>query len=266
MSLHQLQSDQRRLALHAQRRSLFWRIHFWAALIASPFALVATLTGILYIFTPQIEQVLYDHLDQVVATGQMRSLDELIVAAQADAPAGLALHSVVPPFAPTDALRVTFAPQGRSASGHEGHQHGAVKLATPAAPVRPAFGAPAKAVLVHVNPYSGAVLGSLAGQDRFGNWSKKLHSCLLQSDNWRWMIELAASWLMVMLLTGVWLWWPRAGRKPRQQRAGGGPITRSMPCGQPRVSRHAGPNWRWPYAPTYRCFDSGCGAAAVWIR
>lgn len=25
------------------------------------------------------------------------------------------------------------------------------------------------------------------------------------------MIELAASWLMVMLLTGIWLWWPRSG-------------------------------------------------------
>ena len=27
--------------LIARRKSLYWRIHFWAALIASPFALVA---------------------------------------------------------------------------------------------------------------------------------------------------------------------------------------------------------------------------------
>jgi uncharacterized iron-regulated membrane protein len=201
-------SQQHCQQLHARRRSLFWRIHFWAALIASPFALVATLTGILYIFTPQIEQVLYGHLDQVVAAGPMRSLDELIAAAKTGAPAGLALHSVAPPYAATDALKVTFAPEGRPVSGHEGHQHGAVK---PAAPARPAFGAPAKAVVVHVDPYTGMVLGSLTGQDRFGNWSKRLHSRLLQSDNWRWMIELAASWLLVMLLTGVWLWWPHAG-------------------------------------------------------
>jgi uncharacterized iron-regulated membrane protein len=29
-------------SLSARRHSLFWRIHFWAALIASPFALIAT--------------------------------------------------------------------------------------------------------------------------------------------------------------------------------------------------------------------------------
>ena len=33
-------------ALRAQRRSLLWRIHFWAALIASPVALLAALSGV----------------------------------------------------------------------------------------------------------------------------------------------------------------------------------------------------------------------------
>lgn len=48
-------------------------------------------------------------------------------------------------------------------------------------------------------------------QERFNVWARKLHSRLLQSDNWRWMIELAASWMIVMLATGVYLWWPRRG-------------------------------------------------------
>ena len=79
----------------AQRRSLFWRIHFWAALIASPFALLAALTGIVYIFTPQIESALYGKLDRVVPAGTMRPLDEGIQAAKAAVPAGLALRSVM---------------------------------------------------------------------------------------------------------------------------------------------------------------------------
>nr|WP_315489115.1 PepSY-associated TM helix domain-containing protein [uncultured Rhodoferax sp.] len=56
-------------ALVAQRRSLLWRVHFWAALIASPFAVLAALTGILYIFTPQIEAQLHGHLDTVAPVG-----------------------------------------------------------------------------------------------------------------------------------------------------------------------------------------------------
>jgi uncharacterized iron-regulated membrane protein len=194
----------------AQRRSLFWRIHFWAALIASPFALLATLTGILYIFTPQVEAKLYGHLEQVAPSGTMLPLDQLVDIAKDNAPAGLVLHSVVPPFAASDVLKLTFSPPGKAAGGHEGHQHAGSKAATSAPP---AFGAPSSSVVLYLHPYTGQVLGSLAPQERFGNWAKKLHSSLLQNDGWRWMIELAASWLMVMLLTGVWLWWPRNGAK-----------------------------------------------------
>ena len=59
------------MALLQQRRSALWRIHFWAALLASPFALAAALTGLLYVFTPQIEHRLYAHLDQVTPQAQM---------------------------------------------------------------------------------------------------------------------------------------------------------------------------------------------------
>jgi len=45
------------------RKNIWWRVHFWAALFATPFVLVATLTGVLYVFTPQIENYLYGHLD-----------------------------------------------------------------------------------------------------------------------------------------------------------------------------------------------------------
>ena len=63
--------------------------------------------------------------------------------------------------------------------------------------------------MVYVNPYTAQVLGMQAEAERFGNWSRRLHSSLLQGERWRWMIELAASWLMVMLITGIVLWWPR---------------------------------------------------------
>ncbi|MES2770803.1 MAG: PepSY-associated TM helix domain-containing protein, partial [Pseudomonadota bacterium] len=81
-------------ALSALRRSLCWRLHFWSALIASPFALIAALTGILYVFTPQIESVLYRQFDQVQAQGTARQLDELVAAASLAAPRGWRVHSV----------------------------------------------------------------------------------------------------------------------------------------------------------------------------
>lgn len=81
-------SESANTARLARRKSLFWRIHFWAAVIASPFALIAALTGILYIFTPQIEAVLYDRLDHVAPAGAMHPLDDAVAAARVAAPSG----------------------------------------------------------------------------------------------------------------------------------------------------------------------------------
>lgn len=204
--------------LIARRKSLYWRIHFWAALIASPFALVATLTGILYVFTPQIEARLYQHLDHVAPQASMLPLDAAVAAAERAAPRGWAVQHVVPPFQQDDAVQVAFAPPGGVQDEHAGHGG----HAAPATPPRPKFGLPAQAIIVYVNPYDARVLGSLASSERFGNWAKKLHSRLLQNDGWRWMIELAASWLMVMLVTGVVLWWPRGAQSGLPKRGARG--------------------------------------------
>ncbi len=263
---------------HARRRSLFWRIHMWAALIASPFALIATVTGILYIFTPQIEAALYRNIDHVVPSGAMLPLDHAVAAARAAAPAGLGVLSVLPPYQSDEAVRVTLAPLGQTGGEHEIHQapqqqetppaqpnaqhrhaanarasapelaplaDAATHRAPPQAPpqitpatqqgtahvaptsvaeasAKPAFGTPSGSVVVYVDPYTGTVLGMLASGDRFGQWTKKLHSRLLRGEGWCWMVELAASWMLVMLLTGVYLWWPRGAQKALPQAGAAG--------------------------------------------
>jgi uncharacterized iron-regulated membrane protein len=185
--------------ISSRRRSLYWRIHFWAALIASPFTLIAALTGLLYIFTPQIEARLYRHLDHVAPAASMLPLDAAVASARRLNPPGLVVQSVLPPYASTDPVKVIFVPgQGQS----NGHHH----------PVQAQARGGANPLTVFVNPYDGQVLGTQMEQERFSWWAKNLHSRLLQGEGWRWMIELAASWLMVMLLTGVVLWWPRAGQ------------------------------------------------------
>jgi uncharacterized iron-regulated membrane protein len=208
--------------LPLQHKSALWRIHFWAAVLASPFALLATLTGIVYVFTPQIEQVLYGHLDTVEAAGQALPLDDVVHAAHRVAPIGWQLMAVVPGHAADDSTRVVFAPptlasNSKAPAGE--HNHSSSSSAGPAdadqaktgqqmgVKKRPSFNWPAKALVVYMNPYTAQVLGEHANQDRFNQWAKRLHSRLLQDDGWRWMIELAASWLMVMLVTGMWLWW-----------------------------------------------------------
>jgi uncharacterized iron-regulated membrane protein len=198
----------------AQRRSLFWRIHFWAALIASPFALVATLTGMLYIFTPQIEAQLYGQLERVAPQGARLPLDAAVnaanEAAMRAAPAGFEVQAVAPPARPEDAVRVSFGRPAGGGGAHAGHGQPAPAAAAPAsASQRPGPGG--DRITVFVDPYRARVLGIQRDRDRFSEWARRLHSRLLQGDSLRWMIELAASWMLVMLLTGVYLWWPHNG-------------------------------------------------------
>ncbi|MFC5458790.1 PepSY-associated TM helix domain-containing protein [Massilia niabensis] len=195
-------------ALPARRRSLLLRVHFWAALIASPFILVATLTGLVYIFTPQVEARLYAHLDRVTPAGAMLPLDRSVAAARMAAPGNLELRSVAPAFGPGDAVRVSFEPARAHAAGAHHHAAPAPQGATP--------------LTVFVNPYDARVLGAQAPGERFSEWARTLHSRLLQGEGWRWMIELAASWLFVMLLTGLVLWWPGRGQPilPRRGKKG----------------------------------------------
>jgi uncharacterized iron-regulated membrane protein len=217
--------------LMARRKSAFWRIHLWAAFIATPFALIGALTGMLYIFTPQIEAVLHGPLDRVAPGPARLALDELVAAARRAAPADTSLRYVVAPDGADESVRVYFSPAGEKPrkaaadagehalhTGHAGHAGAAgTPGATPSAAPAPKGAAMDHRLpqghIVYVDPYTGRVLGLHGEMDRFSTWSKRLHSSLLQGNDWRWMLELSTSWLVVMLLTGIYLWWPRGAQR-----------------------------------------------------
>lgn len=92
-------------ALAARRRSLYLRVHCWAALIATPFLLLATLTGLLYVFVPQIEARLYEGLDRVAPRGVMLPLDRSVAAAQGAVPMAWRCARCCRPSRPATASR-----------------------------------------------------------------------------------------------------------------------------------------------------------------
>ena len=84
--------------------------------------------------------------------------------------------------------------------------------------VLPASGTAAAQVLVdkgaqqfrvYIHPQTLAVLHLVNEDKRLENVVKKLHGELLIGDVGSWMVELAASWAVIMILTGLFLWWPR---------------------------------------------------------
>ena len=189
-------------------RRLFWRVHFWAGLVTAPIVLFAALTGLLYVLAPQIEARVHADVDHVAAPAGAvpMSLDVQLAAARV-AMEGAMPRAVVPAFGAGDTTQVFFA---APPSVHAGHGAGAEH--DPGLP---------RGRIVYVNPYTAQVVGHLAEMARFKTWARKLHASMLQGDGWRWLIELGASWMLVMLATGLALWWPRS-------QAAGGPGWRAL--------------------------------------
>ncbi len=163
---------------------LLLRVHFYAGLIVAPFLLVAALTGLVYAFTPQIERAYYAH-ELVIdhPGGDTKTLSAQVAAARAAHPAG-DLTAIRPGEGETT-TQVDFTSPGLD----EEHFH-----------------------TVYVNQYTGAVTGQLTtwwATTPLKTWFDDLHRNLHLGVAGRYYSEFAASWLWVITVGGVFLWWRR---------------------------------------------------------
>jgi uncharacterized iron-regulated membrane protein len=162
-----------------------WRWHFYAGLVAAPFALWLAFTGALYLWKPQYEEWRYRDLLNVpaVATsagGQTALSAEAQLAAARAAYPKLTAVQFIPAFQPGRTAEVQFGSRG---SGEK--------------------------ISVFVNPATAAIVGERRESDRLMTTIHDLHGSLLAGRTGEIVIELAASWMFVLLLTGFYLWWPR---------------------------------------------------------
>lgn len=166
----------------------FWRWHFWAAFLVIPFVLLQSTTGTLYLWHEEWVDWAYPELRFVEPSQAPASLDAQVAAALASQPHARATTVRVE----TDPRRSTQVIFG----GH--HGEGADALPFP----------------VFVDPYRAHVLGTIPAWQWMPGWSRKIHGGWPLGDAGSWLLELGACWAVVMILTGLYLWWPRDGRGP----------------------------------------------------
>ncbi|MFM1652851.1 PepSY-associated TM helix domain-containing protein [Brevibacillus sp. B_LB10_24] len=155
-----------------------WRWHFYAGVIFAPFLIFLSVTGAVYLFKPQWESFMYRELTHV-----QEMKDEMAASEQ------IGKVSEAYPDAKIISYRPSSAP-GRTAE---------VEITRGG-----------KAITVFVNPYSGKVIGELANDETFMERMKNLHNGMLWggviANRW---VELTACWGVILIITGVFLWWPR---------------------------------------------------------
>ncbi len=154
-----------------------WRWHFYAGLFCVPFVIILALSGSLYLFKPQIEAWLDRPYDHLAFAGAPASADAQIEAALAAVPGGR-LKSYEVRHDPHDSARIEVSAKGET-------------------------------MLVYIHPQSLAVLQKVNDKDRPMVVIKTLHGELLMGDRGSNLVELAASWAIVMVVSGLYLWWPR---------------------------------------------------------
>ncbi len=157
--------------------NLAWRWHFYAGLFVAPFMILLAITGIIYLFKPQLDPLMYRSLMVVTPAEHTLSADELMQR----------VHSRYPKDGITQYLPATAADRSAqfvlTAKGRE--------------------------LNVFINPYTGAVLGDQDAKLNLQAIARALHGELMIGTVGDRLVELAAGWGIVLVVSGLYLWWPR---------------------------------------------------------
>lgn len=190
-----------------------WRLHFWVGLFAAPALIVLACSGLVILYSQPLDDWLNRDLFVVSQGPETVPLDDQIAVARRHVGADFALDAVTPPSAGDRSTRVDFLP--------------------PDAPEYPA--GESNLTQVFVNPYTGQYLGQRTELSGLVGWANQLHRMfgndgpqiqlpslghLISPSAYPdatipvgignlWM-ELTAVWLLVLLGSGIYLWWPRA--------------------------------------------------------
>jgi uncharacterized iron-regulated membrane protein len=182
-----------------------WRWHFYAGLFCVPFVILLAITGSIYLFKPQVEAFAERPFNHLVASGPYAPAADQMTRAVAAVPG--AHFSAYEVRDPRDATRVLVGLD-------DGSQ-----------------------VRVYLHPVTGAVLKVLPEDRRLMEVVKTIHGELLLGAGGSIVVELAAAWALVMVVSGLYLWWPRG-------RSGVAGIL------YPRLSAKGRPMWRDLHAVT----------------
>jgi uncharacterized iron-regulated membrane protein len=156
-----------------------WRWHFYAGLYVVPFLLILACTGLIMVYGNSVETFLGKKY-YVAPGGDRISLVDQAAAAKAAIPGGEVSLFV----SPRDDDRASIFLVNADDQAH----------------------------VVSVDPHDGKMLGTIVKDDTWFYWAENIHGTLLIGDIGDRLQEIAAGLGVVLVVSGLYLWWPRNGR------------------------------------------------------
>ncbi|WP_378184949.1 PepSY-associated TM helix domain-containing protein [Aquimarina sp. W85] len=155
-----------------------WKWHFIAGIISLPFILCLSITGGIYLFKTTYEKPIYKEIKTILPSNKAISYQQQWELAKESA-----LKKPTAVIVPSHKSQATEFVSGR-------------------------FGA---ATSIFIDPYKGEVSGEIVPMNSLMYKIRKLHGELLLGTSGTLIIELIASWMVVLLITGIFIWWPARG-------------------------------------------------------
>lgn len=157
---------------------LIWRWHFYAGLLCIPLVITLSISGVIYLFKPQIDAWVDQPYQQLELSGQRTAANHQIEAALGAVP-GAHFSAYQLPEHERQAVIVHVLKDGEK-------------------------------ILVYVNPFTLEVLKSVGYEAQFIRLVRSFHGELLAGNTGSVIVELAACWAIVLVISGLYLWWPRS--------------------------------------------------------
>jgi len=161
--------------------NLAWRWHFYAGLFVAPFMIMLSLTGIIYLFKPQLDNLMYSDLLHVTPSHHQLSAEQLQQRVLSHFPQA-AVSKYFPPLNAEGSAQFVV-----QEAGHE--------------------------LNVFVDPYRGEILGTQDAKFNLQAIARLIHGELMIGTIGDRLVELAAGWGIMLVVSGLYLWWPR-GNSP----------------------------------------------------
>ena len=155
-----------------------WRWYFYAGLFVIPFLLMLALTGLFMMIYSDVTNEL-GWAPNVEVTSKTLPVSTQAKAALAAVPNGKLLTYIAPRLADKPAYFEVGTNDGTFA--------------------------------VAVDPYAGKVVANNAERTTWRNKAEKIHDSLFLGQFGRYLIEAAASLIIILIASGFYLWWPREG-------------------------------------------------------
>ncbi|BFM51109.1 PepSY domain-containing protein [Marinomonas sp. THO17] len=158
-----------------------WRWHFFAGLYVVPFLIMLAITGLIMLYAPFLERTQNSDLYYVEQVSDQAMSYE-------------AQYNLVQEAYPDATLLRFYLPADSEEATRFQVSTGEGKIQ------------------VFVDPYKGKVLGDLSINDSLYTWADDTHGTFMVGVTGDRLIEVAASFTILLIITGVFLWWPDSSK------------------------------------------------------